>query len=205
MRKNSKLEERTKKIELLAPEDLTRKEIAERLGMKYTSLCSYLYLHPEIPRLRIKRNSEKEDKIKRLLEEDLSQSEIAERLKVTRAAISDYLGHHPELERPKDRRYNKIRELIEKGLTRKEIANKVKMHPNSLDRYLVYHLELPRPRIDNIRNKQLYYQVKQLLEQGLSQNKIAKYLGDKNNTRIYHLMRRHPELREIYEQNRERK
>lgn len=155
-----KLEERVEKIESFVSEGLTRKEIGEKLGIKYYVLANYLYRHPEIPRPTQKEsgrpngiyNLEEYNQIKNLLDLRLNQSEIARRLDITKQAINDYLKHHPELEKPKNRKYNRIKNLIENKLTRKEIINELKLTDSALRNYLYHHPEL-REIYDSFRRK----------------------------------------------------
>jgi transcriptional regulator with XRE-family HTH domain len=99
-RERNKTSEKYKNIKGLLEEDLTREELAEKLGYKYGSFCSYLSRHPELSRPIRKREKEEKEKygeIKGSIDRGLNQTEIAEKLGISRQAVNNYLDNHPEL------------------------------------------------------------------------------------------------------------
>lgn len=96
-------------------------------------------------------------------------------------------------------KYN-IKELIEKRLSRSEIANKIGISYSSFETYLINHPELP-PVIDErkgIKDSDMYKKYKLLIRRGLNQNKIAGILEVKRQA-VNDYLRRHSELRQIYQ------
>lgn len=97
------LESRVEIIKMLVAERLTREEIAERLGMGYNTLASYLFKYPEIPKPIRKKNGprdlEKYERIKILIGKGLNQSEISQRFGMSRQAINFYINYYPELKK----------------------------------------------------------------------------------------------------------
>ena len=135
---------------------------------------------------------------------------------MSKQAINEYLDYHSELSRPRDarkipgtqelERYNKIKLHVIEGLTRKEIADKLGLSYGGLDSYLYRHPELPKPKkVFSNFNVERYNQIKQMLEEGFSQFRIAKLLGNKPTSMVNSYLKSHPELRQIYDNHRRNK
>jgi len=146
MNNSKSLENRVERIESLVAEGLTRKEIADKLGIKYTSFCIYLHLHPELPKPIKKsgrpQNLEKYNQIKKLIEEGLTRKEIADRLEMKYVTFCAYLSLHPELPKVKDKEYEKIKKLVDSGLSQNKISQIFEKSRQAINQYLNYHPEL---------------------------------------------------------------
>ena len=147
---------------------------------------------------------------KELIREGKSQSEIAEAEGVSRQAIHDYMIMNGlKVISTKDKKdydkKEKVKRLIEDGKTRGEIAEGLGVLYPYICKFIKRHNDLPVPKKDERKGRVLkmetYERIRGLVEEGKSQGDIANEMSYVSPQCVSNYLRRHPELRALWKEN----
>jgi len=154
-------------------------------------------------------NERRSSDILDLINQDMNESQVARRLGISRQAVNCYIKYHKLSDiSTKDvrvkKRVQRVKELSELDYTKTKIARELGISYSYLDRFLSQHPEIPRQKLGSRKNFKKIEQIKTLLQEGLNQVQVASRLTTPFSI-INRYLKKHPELRKIYDQHRNRK
>ena len=186
--------ENDEKILELLEKGLSQKEVGEQLGVSKTTISKRIRmmreLGVEIPKNkrnpRKTENDERDNKILEMLEKGLNQAEVGKQLGVSCDAISKRVKkmreRGVEIPKRKNESDEKILELLEKGLNQNKIAKQLGVSAEvvsiRIKKMRERGVEIPKRKKENDERDN---KILELLEKGLTLNKIAIQLGVSDN------------------------